>query len=243
MGQEKTEALVLRGVDFSETSRIVTLLSPARGKIACMAKGVRKANSPLAAVLDTFNRVEVVLFWKDGRDIQTLGDATLLDRFPAVRADIERSAWAAFPVELAGKVAHENEPSEALYAALSQGLEQWGEWQGPARVYACWLVARLLQIAGFSPELEVCAGCGAALRAACGFALDAGAVCGNCRGERRVSAAGMEALRALFSSDEICPPVSAGQEVFQVLRAYAARQIEADFRSARVLQEMFGHED
>lgn len=234
---------MLRGVDFSETSRIVTLLTPGRGKTACMAKGVRKANSPLTGVLDTFNRVEVVLFWKDGRDIQTLGDATLLDRFPAVRADIARSAWASFPVELAGKVAHENEPSEALFAALRNGLEQWGAWNGAARAYGCWMVAQLLLVAGFAPELEVCAACGGDLRGACGFSLDAGAVCGSCHGERRLSAAALEALRALFSSELYCPPVSAGHEVFQVLRAYAARQIDADFRSARVLQEMFGHED
>lgn len=234
---------MLRGVDFSESSRIVTLLTPGRGKTACMAKGVRKANSPLAGVLDTFNQVEVVLFWKDGRDIQTLGDATLLDRFPAVRADIARSAWASFPVELAGKVAHENEPSEALFAVLRNGLGQWAAWTGTARTHACWMVARLLLVAGFAPELEVCAGCGAALRGACGFSLDAGAVCGACRGERRLTVADLDVLRALFSSELCCPPVSAGHEVFQVLRAYAARQIDADFRSARVLQEMFGHED
>lgn len=243
MGQETTEALVLRGVDFSETSRIMTLLTPARGKVACMAKGVRKANSPLAAVLDTMNRVEVVLFLKEGRDIQTLGEASLLDRFPGVRADIERSAWAAFPLEVAGKVAHENEPSEALYAALRNGLEQWATFDGSARAHACWLVARVLHVAGFAPELDVCSHCGAPLRGAVGFACDSGAVCTACRADRRVSAAGLDALRALFSSELRCPPVTAGPEVFQVLRAYAARQVDADFRSARVLQEMFGQVD
>ena len=242
MGQEKTEALVLRGVDFSESSRIITLLTPARGKTACMAKGVRRANSPLAAILDTFNRVEVVLYWKDGRDIQTMAEATLLDRFPVVRADIERAAWVAFPFELAGKVAHENEPSEALYGALRAGLEQWAAWTGSARTYACWLVVRVLEVSGFAPELSVCSHCGDDVRAPCGFSLDSGAVCGACRGERRIGVAALTALRALFESERMCPQVPADQEVFQILRAYAARQVDADFRSARVLQEMFGHE-
>lgn len=243
MGQETTEALVLRGVDFSETSRIVTLLTPARGRVACMAKGARRANSPLAAALDNLNRVEAVMLWKDGRDIQTLAEVSLLDRFPAIRADVERSSWAAFPVELAGKVAHENEPSEALYAALRLGLESWAVWRGSARAQACWIVARLLHAAGFSPELAVCASCGAALGGACGFALEAGAVCGACRGERRVTAAGLEVLRALFAAPLACPVAATGPEVFQILRAYAARQVDADFRSARVLQDMFSSED
>lgn len=243
MGQETTEALVLRGVDFSETSRIVTLLTPTRGRMACMAKGVRRANSPLAAVLDTLNRVEVVVFWKDGRDIQTLSEASPLDRYPALRADIERSSWASFPLELAGKVAHENEPGHLLYATLRTGLEQWGPGSPPARTQACWLVARLLLVAGFAPELGYCSHCGADLRGACGFSLDSGLVCGACHGDRRMTAVGIEALRQLFAAEDACPAVVVRQEVFQVLRGYAARQLETDFRSARVLQDMFGHED
>ena len=243
MGQETTEALVLRGVDFSETSRIVTLLTPERGRVACMAKGVRRANSPLAPVLDTLNRVEVVLFWKDGRDIQTLAEATLLDRYTVLRADVERSSWAAFPLELAGKVAHENEPSTLLYATLRTGLEQWVPGQVPARTHACWMVARLLGVAGFAPELGLCSHCGEDVRGACGFSLDSGIVCAACRGERRLSEGAVETLRYLFSAEDACPVVQVRQEVFQALRAYAARQLETDFRSTRVLQDMFGHED
>jgi len=243
VGQETTEALVLRGVDFSETSRIVTLLTPARGRVACMAKGARRANSPLAAVVDTLNRVEVVLFWKDGRDIQTLAEATLLDRYSVLRGDIERASWAAFPLELAGKVAHENEPSTLLYATLRTGLEQWVPGQVTARTHACWMAARLLGVAGFAPELGACSHCGDDVRGACGFSLDSGIVCPACRGERRLSQAAVETMRALFSEEDDCPAVVVGQEVFQALRAYASRQLETDFRSARVLQDMFGHED
>ena len=56
VSQEKTEAIVLRGVDFSESSRIVTFLSPERGRLTCIAKGARRKNSGVSAVLDTFNR-------------------------------------------------------------------------------------------------------------------------------------------------------------------------------------------
>lgn len=244
MGQETTEALVLRGVDFSETSRIITLLTPTRGRVACMAKGVRRANSPLAATLDTLNRVELVMFWKDGRDIQTLSEASLLDRFPALRADVESSCWAAFPLEIASKVAHENEPGAGLFHVLRSGLEQWVSGPISARTRACWLAARALAVAGFTPELGHCAHCGARLGGGVvGLSLDSGLVCSACHGDRRISATGVEALRRLFAEEAACPALNARQEVFQALRAYAARQLETDFRSARVLQDMFGHED
>ena len=70
---------VLRGVDFSETSRIVTFLTPGRGRLACLAKGARRRRSPFQAMLDTLNRDEIVYYWKDGREVQQLGEAALLD--------------------------------------------------------------------------------------------------------------------------------------------------------------------
>ena len=112
MSQEKTEGVVLRGVDFSESSRIVTFLTPDRGRLTCMAKGARRRNSRLGPVLDTLNRVELVYFWKEGRDVQPLAEATLLDGFPGVKGDIERSLHTAVPLEVAYKVAQANEPSQ-----------------------------------------------------------------------------------------------------------------------------------
>jgi len=75
--REHTEAIVLKGVDFSETSRIVTLITPDRGKMACMAKGVKRPKSPMAGVLDTFNRIDLVYTWKDTRQVQTLIEANV----------------------------------------------------------------------------------------------------------------------------------------------------------------------
>ncbi len=36
-----------------------------------------------------------------------------------------------------------------------------------------------------------------------------------------------------------CPEIAVGREVFNVLRHYAAYQLESDFRSARVIEQMF----
>ena len=124
MPQEKTEAVVLRGVEFSETSRIVTFLTPRRGRVACIAKGARRKGSPMAAVLDTFNRVDMVYYRRQGRQVQTLAEAALLDGFPGLKGDLDRSLFAAIPLEIAFRVAHENEPSEALYAALASIISE-----------------------------------------------------------------------------------------------------------------------
>ena len=252
MSQERTEAVVLRGVDFSETSRIVTFLTPGRGRLTCLAKGARRRKSPFQAVLDTLNRDEIVFYWRDGRDVQQLGEAALLDGFGAVKANLEKAMFAALPLELALKVAHENEPSQTLYAALVRGMESLGVWAGDVRTHACWQVAQLLSTAGFEPALDACATCGAALpemgqqpgaavpQFGLGFSFGGGVTCTMCRADRRLDAAEYAALRMLVGSRETCPGIRGVQGVYRVLCQYAMQQLETDLRSTRVINEMFG---
>ena len=152
MPQEISEAIVLHGVDFSESSRIVTFLTPHRGRIACIAKGVRRKNSPMAAALDTMNRVEAVYYWKDNRQVQTLAEASVLDRYTPIKEDLARSAFAMFILEIAGKIAHENEPSEDFFGAFVRGVTGLAAWPGEARMHACWQCWRLLAVAGFEEK-------------------------------------------------------------------------------------------
>jgi DNA repair protein RecO (recombination protein O) len=235
VSQERSEVVVIRAVDFSETSRIVTFLSPDRGKLACMAAGVRRPKSPLAGMLDTFNRLEVVYYWKDGRGVQKLGEATLLDGFGALKADLEKGAYAAFPLEFAYKTAQENEPSRAIYDTLLSGLEGMCAWTGPARVHAAWQVLQLLRVAGFDPDLngEIEG------KRSVGFSFDAGVTEPGQRADRSLLVEDLVRLRQMAEAQDQCPEVNDSPDVFQVLSGYAARQVECEFRSLRVIAQLF----
>lgn len=240
MSQERTEAIVLRGVDFSESSRIVTFLTPGRGRLACMAKGVRRRKSQLGPLLDTFNHIEVVYYWRDGRQVQQLADAALLNGFSAIKRNLEKASFAAFPLELVYKVAHDNEPSEELFARFVRGLESLASWKGDVRAHACWQVVQLLSAAGFEPRLDGCAACGGPIPTPPGFSYDGGAVCRGCRSDRRLSRHDYDTLCALVTSRAACPAIEHTGDVFHVLWKYAARQLDTSFRSVRVIGEMFG---
>ncbi len=238
--QEKTEAVVLRGVDFSNTSRIVTFLSPLRGRLACIAKGVKRKGSRLAGVLDTFNRLELVYYRKEGRSIQTLGEVSLLDGFSGIKTDLEKATLASFPLELAYKTARENEPSEVLYATLVSGLADLSAWRGDVKTHVCWQAFWLLSSAGFQPLLDHCVRCGGPVDAAPGFAYDGGVTCQDCGGDRRLSEEAYVRLRSLASSAGTCPAGAGMGEVLEVLGLYGSRQLETDFRSLRVIRQVFG---
>ena len=67
-----TDAIVLRTVNYSETSIIITLFSKEAGKIVLIAKGARKPKSAFAAQFEPMNILNINYFHKDGRNIQLL---------------------------------------------------------------------------------------------------------------------------------------------------------------------------
>ena len=238
--QEKCEAVVLRGVDFSETSRIVTFLTPSRGRLPCMAKGARRKASPLASCLVNLNRVEIVYQHKPGREVQVLVEATLLDGYRGLRADPAKGFYATFPEELAGRVAQVDEPSESLYAALVRGLDGLDGWRGDARTHAVWQAWQLLAEAGFAPVLDECLDTGAPPGAAPGFSYAGGVVWAVGTGDAALTARQFEELKQMLAARTACPLEKADPGLFRLVWHYARRQLDAEFRSARVLQDMFG---
>lgn len=238
MSLERSEGVVLRGVDFSESSRIVTFLTPQRGRMVCMARGVKRPKAQLAGVLDTMNRLELVYYWKEGRAVQQLADASVLDAYRAVKADLEKGALCAFPLELADRVAHENEPSETLFNTLVTGFDQMAHWMDDAQTHCCWQVVRLLDAAGFAPSMDACAHCGKAVDGSREFAYAGGRTCRKCPSDRTLSVDELAALETMTVSTEACPAVDAIGGLLTVLQTYCAWQVDRPFRSVRVIQQI-----
>lgn len=238
MPLERAEAVVLRAVDFSETSRIVTFLTPERGRLACLAAGVRRAKSPWGGALDALNHVELVYYWKDSRSVQKLAEATLLDSWPGIRDDLAKSMLATLPAEVAWRAAHENEPSQVLFEAMLMGLRGLAAWRGDPRAHTVWHLLRLLAAAGFAPAVSQCATCGRNVGTPSGFAYAGGVTCGSCRADRGLTTAEATALRALVGAEGACPAVDGAGSLLDAMGGYLRHQFEADFRTLRVIQEV-----
>ena len=242
MSQIKTTGIVLRGVDFSETSRIITLMTPDRGQVTCMAKGVRRKGSSLGAALDTFNHIDMVYYHRDGREVQQLGEASLLHRFDGIKANLERSGYGAFPMELAWMVSGRDAPSEDLFAVLVQGLEGLDSWTDDVPTHVAWQVLHLLRVAGFAPVLDRCVVTHGPVGPTPGFCYESGVVATGQPADRKLSATGYAALRALEKEEDVCPalPRAAGAEALAVLYRFARHQLETEFKSMRVIADLFG---
>ena len=115
----RTKAIVLRRTNYGESDRILNLLTP-EGKVAVMARGVRKSKSRLAGGIELFTVADVVIH--QGRaKLSTLTSATMLRFYGGILSDVER-------LELAGKLlkqldrASEQITNPEHFSLLSQTL-------------------------------------------------------------------------------------------------------------------------
>ncbi|MCS6911433.1 MAG: DNA repair protein RecO, partial [Anaerolineales bacterium] len=116
----RTEAIVLRRKDIGEADRILTLLTPERGKVRVVAKGIRKPRSRKAGHLELFTRTHLLI--AAGRDLDIVTQAQLADAHQPIREDLVRGAYAAYAVELMDRFTPEQQESPELYNLLAAML-------------------------------------------------------------------------------------------------------------------------
>ena len=149
-----TEAIVLRSIDYGETSRIVNLFTRHLGRIGVMAKGARAARSRFGSTLETMSRIDAVIHIRPGRDLQILSEAIHAGHHHTLRSDLERMQTGFRMVELVTALLPEREPNEGVFALLTACLTALD--QAPGRIGNVWpfFQLRLATLLGFGPSIS-----------------------------------------------------------------------------------------
>ena len=158
------EGIVLRRVDYSETDRVLTVLTRDHGKLGVLARGVRKQGSKLAAHTDLFVRSRMQLASGRG-ELEVLAQAQAASPAPRLD-DPRRAACAALVAELADRVLEGGHPLEdGIYELVASALADCADPARDPRAGVAWFARRMIDRLGYAPELRVCANCGAELTA------------------------------------------------------------------------------
>jgi DNA repair protein RecO (recombination protein O) len=242
----KTEAIVLRQRKLGEADRILTLFTPAYGKLDAKAKGVRKTTSRMAGHLQPLNRCMVQL--ARGRTMEVVAGCETLESFQPLRDDLGRLSRALYAAELADRFLPERVENVPTYRLLLDTLRRL---QGTADVDLALrhYEMRLLERSGFRPELGRCLGCQQALQPVQNFfsPVAGGTYCASCgagaAGSRALSVNGLKVLRLLqrASYKEVeglnLPPALA-EEVERHLRSYIVCVLERDVNAAAFVERL-----
>lgn len=195
MSSEKTDAIVIRLVDFSESSAVVTLFTRDFGKISGLAKGARRPKSAFESALDLLAVCRIVFLHKSSDALDLLTEAKLSRRFRAATRDLSRLYAGYYIAELLNELTDTADPHPELYDAADAALLALdGDGDVPAIVARFELT--LLRLVGHLPELEMCVECGTPIastgRVAFGQ-LSGGVLCPKCRsGKRQVASVNAE---------------------------------------------------
>jgi len=156
----KTEALVLKNTRWSETSKIVHLFTRDVGNVKAIAKGALRPKSPFRGIFENLNRVEVVISFREGRGLQIISQAALIDLYSNVREDLLKMSVAFAIFELLQNLIHYNEGDPTLYQAtvnILKGLDQNGGVPPPC--YLLQFILNLSEFLGFGWNFSICVIC------------------------------------------------------------------------------------
>ncbi|WP_400164070.1 DNA repair protein RecO [Brevibacillus sp. TJ4] len=155
----KWEGIVIRGVDYGESSKVVTLFTRELGKLAIMARGAKKAKSRIAAVSQLFTHGYYLCKAGPGSGMPDLSQGDVVNSYKAMRLDLSATAYAAYMAELLDRLTHEREANPYLFQLLVHMLQYLNEGRD-AEILCRIFETKMLQVAGISPQLSGCVMCG-----------------------------------------------------------------------------------
>lgn len=153
-----THALVLREVDYKEADKILTVLTPDRGKLTLSARGCRRKNSKLAASAQLLVYSELTLYQFQNRWSIREGNPEQL--FWNVRSDVEKLALGSYFAELAELVTPEEVPAPEVLRLMLNSLYALDQLNKPLDQVKSAFELKLMSLSGFAPLLDGCAVCG-----------------------------------------------------------------------------------
>jgi DNA repair protein RecO (recombination protein O) len=152
VNKHTTKAIVLSRVDYGDSDRIITILTPEYGKLSLMAKGVRKINSKLAGGIELFSIFDAGFVMGRG-EVGRLTSSRLIKFYSNVINDIERVQLG---YEILKSFSHniEDNVESGYFYLLCQLLSLLDEPLVSTTRLTIYFKAKMLSLAGHGPNLR-----------------------------------------------------------------------------------------
>ncbi len=204
-----TRCVILQTYSYSDTSKILRLMTLDHGPRSAIARGALRPKSRFGGLIEPFAEGSAMLYMRENRELDTLSGFDLLRERQGLGADLNRFAGASVLCELVMRLAPEHR-DDRLFRALVGGLDALlAAPPDEAESTALSQLWALVAVLGFEPQLSHCMGCGRSIVAGEAASFDAssgGLLCDRCRGHAEpVSAEELETLRGLVSPEDDLP--------------------------------------
>ncbi|HFQ89968.1 MAG TPA: DNA repair protein RecO [Desulfobulbus sp.] len=242
-----TRGIVLSIAPHAESDKLVTFYSPDTGLVTGIAKGAKRSKHRFVNKLEEFTLLSILYRPSRTGGLLFLSEAGLDNAFLSLRSEYPRYTTAMFVAELVLRFTREHDPDPEIFTLLHWALFSLDSGIRPARIAALFQV-RLLDLAGYRPQLDGCGRCHTNLSPRQRYSLDPASgslVCSRCRREANGSrlVLSLQTIRFLQQAQQLelrllarlQMPARAATETVNVLTTYTRHLLQQDIHSRRFL--------
>lgn len=231
---EKTEAIVIRLADFSNTSHVVTLFTRDFGKVAAIAKGGKRLKGPFDTGLDLLSTCRIVFLRKFSSALDILTEASLVERFRPHSGQLNGFYAGCYVAELLAGLTAEHDPHPCLYDAARGTLTAFNTGVD-VRLAVVRFELILLREIGQLPSFEDCIHCGNLIESSSSGSFrvsQSGLLCSECQrdepGRLLIHGATVSLMKSLGNGSESAPlEIAATERQLREMRSTLTMSISA----------------
>ena len=156
MGSEETEIIVLRVVNYSESSQIIEAISPEFGRLNLIAKGARKLiKNSIGSPFDVMCRAKISFIPKNIESLELVKSNTITSYSTGLRKNLASWYAGVLMIEIVKSIIQARNPEPVLYKSLRRslnGIDSGADY----RIALLYFFSRVLLALGVSPQVQGC---------------------------------------------------------------------------------------
>lgn len=196
---ESIEGIILSETNYSESSKILNVLTKEYGLIGVISKGCRNMKSKLRGVSRKLLLGTIHIYYKPN-GLSTLIGVDVINSYSKTLMDLEKISYASFILDLINQVLKQADDPN-IFDLLKDTLNKLEEGLNPIALTNI-LELKLLDYLGVSPSIDSCAHCGNTKDIVTLSSDSGGYVCRNCyNNETLVSDKTIKMIRMYYYVD------------------------------------------
>ena len=181
---ESIEGIVISETNYSESSKILNVLTKEYGLIGVMSKGSRNVKSKLRAVSRKLIYGTFHIYYKEN-GLSTLIGVDIKNSYTNILSDLTSISYASYIIDLVKQVIKEND-SPDIYDLTISTLNKINEGLDPL-VLTNILELKLLDYLGVRPSIDNCSMCGNTEGIISLSSSNGGFLCKNCYSDDKIT--------------------------------------------------------
>jgi DNA repair protein RecO (recombination protein O) len=196
---KKVQGIVISEQDYSESSKIINIITKEYGLIGVIAKGAKRMKSSLRSVSGKLTYGYFHIYYKEDK-LSDLISVDVINPFRNIKSDIMKISYTVFIIDLVKQLIRE-EYSEEIYDLLINAILKIEEGYDPL-VITNILELKLLDYLGVRPMVDGCTICGSKTNIITLSGDRGGYICKECyQGEKMVSDKTIKLVRMFYYVD------------------------------------------